>query len=220
MADVNLTVAVEKEDKTVLAIGDDGRKLRAALGLPLDAPASDVLKETKDIVDDETDGNADPEDVKEKGTKAQTTAETAKVSVFDKAMSVLRPKAEMLQEIVQHKSAVEVRDASIASLNSQLSTLNSQLSAANLQLAEMKKLEIAIAELEKRETTVELAAADKIASLGFPASKLPAASSADGDSGAPKTIEEFQQKHAELTSSGKTEEASKFYSNFAQKFGL
>jgi hypothetical protein len=68
-----------------LAIGPDGEKLRGAIGLPEDAPASDVLKEVKDIVDDETDGNNDAEDEKEKSESP------ASLTAFSKTLQTLDP---------------------------------------------------------------------------------------------------------------------------------
>jgi hypothetical protein len=70
-----------------LIIGPDGEKLRGAIGLPKDAPASDVLKEVKDIVDDETDGNNDAEDKKEESESP------ASLTAFSKTLQALDPAA-------------------------------------------------------------------------------------------------------------------------------
>lgn len=145
------------------------------------------------------------------------TVAAAKPTVFARAAAMLKDKSELLTTISGH-------EATITDLRGQLTKASETIQAQTTELTELKagqaQIEAALAASEKKNSTVEAAAQDKIAMLGFPADKLPAASSAEAqDTDAPKTIEEFKERHGVMSQKDPTA-AGKFYSKYAQKFGL
>jgi len=90
-------------------------------------------------------------------------------STLDKLRAMLKPKADLQAEISRLKSQIDVRNASIVQLNAEIAALRAEAA----ELPAIKKL---VAELEAERKSVDAAAADKVAALGFPSKDLPAAS--------------------------------------------
>lgn len=140
-------------------------------------------------------------------------AQPAKLTVFQKAGAMLKDKSELL-------AIIAARDATITDLRSQIAIAAGKLMEQDLQLAGMKELEAAVAALEAGKKTTEAAVIDKVAALGFPAKNLPAATSAEAQDGdAPTSIADFNKRHGEMTQKDPAA-ASKFYNQYAKKFGL
>lgn len=133
-------------------------------------------------------GQAEAMDPQEalKQVEDKTLPMSQRLSVAVKALSGIDPTkqlADMQAKLTAAESDVKAKDAEIARLTNELATVNQQLKAketdvealeqANAKLeGEMKDLKAKEQDLEKR---AEAKSKEKVASLGFPASKLPAA---------------------------------------------
>lgn len=140
---------------------------------------------------------------------AAAATEPAKPSVFDKAMALLKPKAEMLEQIKALESQVQVRADAIAQLNTKVTELEATITSQNVKLAEMVKLEAALEKLTTDQKTVETAAIDKVAALGFPSKNLPAATSSDEKTGG--TTPDADAILEQLNAIKDPQEQTKFY---------
>jgi ATP-dependent Clp protease protease subunit len=103
--------------------------------------------------------------------------ETSNPGIFEQLKSLLKPKAEMLADIAGYKTQIEVRDAAIVQLNAKIAEQDKKIEGFQKVAAEMVELEAAVKALKAEQKTVEDAAVDKVAALGFPQKDLPAATS-------------------------------------------
>jgi ATP-dependent protease ClpP protease subunit/uncharacterized protein (UPF0335 family) len=97
----------------------------------------------------------------------------ADASFVEKLKSLLQPKTELVAEIAGLRSKIEVRDASIVILNAKVAEITAQAEAYKAQAAQIPQIKALVEQLEKEKKTVEAAAADKVAALGFPSKELP-----------------------------------------------
>src|SRR5215471_4079961 len=101
-------------------------------------------------------------------------------TILDKLNALLKPKGELQAEINALKSQIEVRNASIADLNGQINKLNAEIVGLKAEANELPAIRKLVADLEAEKKSTEATVADKVAALGFPQDKLPAAT-ADKD---------------------------------------
>jgi ATP-dependent Clp protease, protease subunit len=142
------------------------------------APSFDTVGKNMDSKTDAVAGIVDP------GTPAPTPAPEVDVTraqatvppdptVFDKLKGLLKPKAEMAAEITGLKTQIEVRDSSITQLNAKIVEQQKTIEGFQTVASQMVELQAELEKMEKEAKTVEAAAIDKVAALGFPATELP-----------------------------------------------
>jgi ATP-dependent Clp protease, protease subunit len=107
-------------------------------------------------------------------------------TVFDKLKGLLKPKAEMAAEITGLKTQIEVRDSSITQLNAKIVEQQKTIEGFQTVASQMVELQADLEKMEKEQKTVEAAAIDKVAALGFPAQDLPPQVSDDKKGGTPE----------------------------------
>jgi uncharacterized protein DUF6582/ClpP protease-like protein len=115
-----------------------------------------------------------PEPEPEPAPEPEPPEPAADASFVEKLKSLLQPKTELVAEIAGLRSKIEVRDASIVLLNAKVAEITAQAETYKAQAAQIPQIKALVEHLEKEKKTVEAAAADKVAALGFPQDKLPA----------------------------------------------
>ncbi|MBA3833939.1 MAG: hypothetical protein H0X34_19035 [Chthoniobacterales bacterium] len=143
-------------------------------------------------------------------------APPAKPSVFQKAAAMLKDKSELIGQISALEGSKIALEATVSDLQAKLSASNERLTKLDIDI---KEFEATVENLTKEKKTVSAAVVDQVAALGFSQEKLPAVVDGSADGEAPTSMEAFTAKHAELTKTDATA-ASKFYNQYAKKFGL
>jgi ATP-dependent Clp endopeptidase proteolytic subunit ClpP len=157
------------------------------------APSFDTVGKNMDSKTDAVAGIVDPGSTtttlkptsEEPGSTIPATV-PPDTTVFDKLKGLLKPKAEMAAEITGLKTQIEVRDSSIAQLNAKIVEQQKTIEGFQTVASLVVELQSELEKMEKEQKTVEAAAIDKVAALGFPAKELPAQVSDDKKVGTPE----------------------------------
>lgn len=156
----------------------------------------------------------------------QTTAggET-KLTIGQQIKAALAAKADLQAKIAAHESTIAERDASIATKDAEITKLKADLAARDAKITSLEADAAAVnAALEAHKTEVaalktkdsdldkraEAKAKEKVAALGFPASKLPAA---DAKVNGESSYADALQEYAKITDPAK---AADFYAKSIQ----
>jgi chromosome segregation ATPase len=119
-------------------------------------------------------------------TPSGAAAEEPKLTIGAQIKAAIAAKADLQNQIAAHEATITghvatiaARDATITGLTAQLDAANAKITTLEADAAEVKSAlaahEAEVAQLKAAEKTAEQKAKEKVAALGFPASKLPAA---------------------------------------------
>jgi hypothetical protein len=136
------------------------------------------------------------------GSGAPAATDDPKLTIGARLTAALSSREDLQKQIAARDSQLTEHASQVEKLTGELTAAQSELAEASARIAELegqasevenalKASETEIAGLQAAATTVEKKAQEKVASLGFPAAQLPAASDADPEDAAPSTREEL-----------------------------